>query len=215
MSTEPEPEKSPHKPEQFFHPGNMAERVDTMMGVLTQGVVDCMVLATGAFPTLTEGEPEQPNVWAKPKPAGLSTWQSARSAELQDAARLTEASARLLQGYARLRGQFSQDFTIRHNETRKPGKPKSRRQNSTVTHSFSVPANEAVESSSLDPSVTADLTRNLAAVAESLVQGRATDTTDENEKALDELYRRLGLKRGAAGETDDAAGDPPPPPPES
>ncbi|HEX4303801.1 MAG TPA: hypothetical protein VHZ78_13475 [Rhizomicrobium sp.] len=219
MSTEQNPPTAPLNPEQLFHPGTIAERVDVMMSVLTQGVVDCMIFATGAFPSLTEGEPEEPNAFAKPKPAGLSSWQAARSAELRDAARLTEASARLLTGFAKLRGQFSQDFTIRHNEKRGAGK-KTRQRNSTVTHRFSVPAREAVSQTHVDPKMKSDLTRNLAGVAESLAAGRsqtrAAERDDKNEAALDELYRRLGIPRPAKDdEPDDTAnpaGDPPPPP---
>ncbi len=210
------------QPEQLFHAGTMAEQVEVMMGVLTQGVVDCMIFATGAYPNLTEGSPEEPNAIAKPKPGGLSTWQSARSAELRDAARLTEASARLLTGFAKYRGQFSQDFTIRHGETRKPGDAKKKRQrHSTITHRFSVPAREAPTVASLDPETTAERARKAAAaasLAEAERQARAAQEKAEHETSIDELYRICGVPRP---KKDDAVadappvGDPPPPPPET
>ena len=139
----PDPKPAPPGASTFFAPGSIAERVELQLGVLTQGVVDCMILATGAFPNLTEGEPTEPNAFSKPPgPGTLSSWQAARSAELRDAARLTEASARLLTGFAKYRGQFSQDFTIRHNEKRKDAKDRLR--NTTITRRFSVPEHAAV-----------------------------------------------------------------------
>lgn len=142
-TTTPDPKPAPPDPSTFFAPGSIAERVELQLGVLTQGVVDCMILATGAFPNLTEGEPTEPNAFGKhPKLGTPSTWQAARSAELRDAARLTEASARLLTGFAKYRGQFAQDFTIRHNERRKDDKDRLR--NTTITRRFSVPEREVV-----------------------------------------------------------------------
>ncbi len=141
-TTTPDPKPAPPDQSTFFAPGSIAERVELQLGVLTQGVVDCMILATGAFPNLTEGEPAEPNVFKPPKLGTVSTWQAARSAELRDAARLTEASARLLIGFAKYRGQFAQDFTIRHNEKRKDAKDRLR--NTTITRRFSVPERAAV-----------------------------------------------------------------------
>ena len=51
----------PLDPQSLFHPGTIAERVDFQLGLLTQGVANCMILATGAFPGLTEDPaPEAP-----------------------------------------------------------------------------------------------------------------------------------------------------------
>lgn len=216
MSTDENPTTPTLKAEDLFFPGTIAEQVEMLMGVLTQGIVDCMIFATGAYPNLTEGPPDEPNAFAKPKAKAISTWQAARSAELGDAARLTEAGARLLTGFAKLRGQFSQDFTIRHNEKRKA--TKNRLRNTTITHSFSVPGSEAVSVMSIDPKTTTGLTRNLAKVADNLAEGRAKTRAAEEKKkgeaALDELYRQFGDSRDE-DDADDAppSGNPPPPPP--
>ena len=178
--------------EDFFHPGSIADRVDAQLGVLTQGVVDCMVLATGAFPDLTEGAPPGPNAWPSVKPGTVPAWQAARSAELRDAARLSEASARLLAGYAKLRGQFSQNFTIRHTDGQR-GNAKARKRDTMVTHSFSLPGKQAVAEDTTQTA--ADLTRGLAKVAEGLAQRRAAPQ-EEGESAKEKLLRIFGCTDG-------------------
>jgi hypothetical protein len=61
--------------------------------------------------------------------------------QVNDAARLSEASARLLTGFAKIRNQFSQDFTMRCSESRDAkGRP---RQVTTLTHRFSLPREES------------------------------------------------------------------------
>ena len=184
-------------PASFFTPGT-AERVELQLGVLTQGVVECMILATGAYPQLTEGADLSPNPFGRPKAAPTSSYQAARSAELRDAARLSEASARLLAGFAKLRGQFSQDFTIRHSDRRRGADKKNHQRNTTITHSFSVPQKHAVGEDNVDPKTTSELTRGPAQVAESLAQGRAAPAQGK-ESAMDELRRSLDLPPEGAG----------------
>ncbi|HEY4943339.1 MAG TPA: hypothetical protein VII56_18055 [Rhizomicrobium sp.] len=218
MSTDENPPAPKIEAEHLFQPGSIAERVELQLGVLTQGVVDCMILATGAYPMLTEGPVAEPNAFAKPKAAGLSSYQSARSAELRDAARLSEASARLLTGFAKLRAQFSQDFTIRHNEKRKAGDAKNRLRNTTITQRFSVPGREAVSIDSVDPKTTAKLTRGLAKMAEGLNQKTTAQRTEKGDALRAELFRRYSRAPkgdGKAPGTDDAppSGTPPPPSP--
>ena len=234
MSTDDDQPNPKLTPEDLFHPGTIAERVEVQLGVLTQGVIDCMIFATGAFPSFTEGTvPEQTSNPYAPYPhkqqaqsaraGSLTSWQAARSAELRDAARLSEATASLLTGFAKLRGQFSQDFTIRHNEKRKAGDPKSRLRNTTISHSFSVPAREAVSVESVDPATPAGLTGYFAKVTEGLAPDSDATKKADGEAALNELYRRFGVSRdekddGADEEdADDApsSGSPPPPPPGS
>lgn len=173
----------------FFAPGSIADRVELQLGVLTQGVVDCMVLATGAYPGLTEGPPEQPNAIAKSRAQPTSSWQATRSAELRDAARLTEASARLISGFAKLRGQFSHDYTIRHSDRRAGAK--TRQRNTTIVKRFSVPASEAVDAISADPRTAAELTRGLANVAQGLSMPTPAQRENRDETIV-KLMRRLG-----------------------
>ncbi len=160
---------SGHSARDFYTPGSIEERVNLQLGVLTQGVVDCMMLATGAFPDLTEGPAAQVHPMVHGAAKSGSSWQAARSAELRDAARLTEASARLLAGFAKVRGQFSQDFTIRHSD-RRGANAKKRMKGTTVTHRFSVPAQDALGDGALPDATAADLTRGLSKIAEDLAR---------------------------------------------
>lgn len=177
----------------FFTPGTIAERVELQFGVLTQGVVECMILATGAYPQLTEGADAAPNSANASRPVAALSYQAARSAELRDAARLSEASARLLAGFAKLRGQFSQDFTIRHSDRRRGTDKKSRQRNTTITQRFSVPQKHAVGEDNVDPKMTSDLARSLARAAESLARSKAAVSVKDGESARDQLRRRFGL----------------------
>lgn len=197
-----------HDAADYFHPGSIAERVDTQLGVLTQGVVECMILATGNFPDLTEGPPAEPDARIKVKPMTLSSWQAARSAELRDAARLTDASARLLAGFAKLRGQFSQDFTIRHSD-RQGANAKKRQRNTTITHSFSVPGKQALAVEDAGDESAADLTRELRKIAERLAQD-VRKNGDGVESPLEMLKRKLDLPPEPAP---DASSEEPPPSP--
>lgn len=193
-------------PASFFTPGTIAERVELQLGVLTQGVVECMILATGAYPQLTEGADAAPNPFGRPKAAPASSYQAARSAELRDAARLSEASARLLTGFAKLRGQFSQDFTIRHSDRRRGTDRKNRQHNTTITHSFSVPQKHAVGEDNVDPKMTSQLTRGLAQAAESLSRSNPAISEIDRESVKDQLRRSYDLARQAKdadGQRDD------------
>ncbi len=193
-------------PASFFTPGTIAERVELQFGVLTQGVVECMILATGAYPQLTEGMATEPNAFARPKAAPISSYQAARSAELRDAARLSEASARLLAGYAKLRGQFSQDFTIRHSDRRRGADKKDRQRNTTITQRFSVPQRHGAGEDNVDPKTTSELTRGLAQIAESLAESKAAPAKGA-ESARDKLFRRYGLALKGERDRDASGGD--------
>ena len=124
---------------------SLSQQIELQLGLLTQGVSECMILATGAAPNLTEGpEPE-----ARPSYSHVRTptsrpvsWSTARSLQLRDAARLAQSSAGLISGYAKLRGQFAQRFTVRHTDSRDGGK--NSRRVTTITQSFAVPRGEAM-----------------------------------------------------------------------
>jgi len=189
------------KPHDIFQPGSIADRVELQLGVLTQGVIDCMALATGAYSDLTEGPADAPNDWRKARPT--SSWQTARSAELRDAARLSEASARLLAGFAKLRGQFSQNFTIRHTDGR-GGKAKAQQQNTMLTHSFSLPGKQAVAEDATPTA--AGLTRGLAKIAGDMAQRRAQEKNG-GESPREKLARVLDELARAHDATAEAAGD--------
>jgi hypothetical protein len=186
-ATNPTPPPAPRDAASYLYPGSIADQIGAQLGVLTQGVVDCMILATGAYPDLTEGAPQEPNAWTKASPKG-SAWQAARSAELHDAARLSEASARLLTGFAKLRAQFSQDFTIRHTDD---GDAKSRKRKTTVTHRFSTPQKLAVSEDNVPPEVTADLTRNLARMAQGVADKAKAKRQANTGETRAEITRRL------------------------
>lgn len=161
-------------PAAFYVPGTFAERVDLQLGLLTQGVADCMILATGAMPGLTEGAPEQPAQYYPHRPPAPNkndnAWQAARSAELRDAARLSEASARLLMGFARLRGEFKQDFTVRHTDDRAASED-GRRSSTVVIQKFSVPKDPDARADgdgepALGAEIAAQFGKTMAAMAE-------------------------------------------------
>ena len=185
--------KSPPDASMFFYPGTVADRIEMQLGVLTKGVVDCMLLATGDFPDLTEGvappaggyPPHMP--MPKVKSGPVTAWQAARSAELRDAARLSEASARLLEGFAKFRGQFSQDFTIRHSSKRGAHK-KVRADTTTMVHTFSVPSAPGAE---LDLQAQ-DVRRGLTKVAEDMAARTGASRPDDDD-ALEALKRQLGI----------------------
>jgi hypothetical protein len=120
------------------HPGSFSEQVELQLGLLTQGVTECMMLATGAFPGLTEEEEPEAPAWGHRRPkTPTASWATVRSGQLRDAARLSEASARLLTGLAKVQAQRGQRFTVRHTD-RNDG-TKNRRRVTTITHSFHVP----------------------------------------------------------------------------
>jgi len=169
-------------------PGSFAARVDLQLGLLTQGVADCMILATGAFPGLTEGATAQPvtNYYShRPPPAPPASgnaWQTARSAELRDAARLSEASARLLLGFARLRGTFRQDFTVRHTHEQPAGKDGGRGM-TVVTQRFAVPGAGEEQTPELGADITAQLGKTVEAMAKSRGTNAAAGAHDPEELA--------------------------------
>jgi hypothetical protein len=105
----------------FVSTGTVPEQVELQIALLTQGMMESMLLSSGEFSSdRGEAPAQEVNVWQRraSSKATLSRAQLARSADLKDAARLSEASAKLLIGLARLRGQFKQDFTVHHTSSR-------------------------------------------------------------------------------------------------
>jgi hypothetical protein len=134
--------RPPPDVEQLYFKGSLSQKVEFQLGILSQAVGDCIVFASGSFPNLSEGPlqevPSRGHDRSYARPLGFA---AARSLQLNDAARLSEATARLLTGFAKIRGQFAQDFTMRCCESRDAkGRP---RQVTTVTHRFSLPREEA------------------------------------------------------------------------
>ncbi len=132
----------------LFHSGSLTEQIELQLGMLTQGVTECMILATGAVPGLTEGpvpDAAAQNVWPRPKKsASGNNWTVPRSLQLRDAARLSQASASLVSSFVKLRGQFGQRFTVRHTHAGDGDRKKKRRGVTTVTHSFTMPREDAI-----------------------------------------------------------------------
>ncbi|MBU6445421.1 MAG: hypothetical protein KGR48_16080 [Alphaproteobacteria bacterium] len=103
-------EKAPARPklsaELFMPPeGGIEEQLQRQIAFMTQGVMDCMVLANN-FPELSgpEPEPPPPDVWGRRRPAEPPP--DRRAQRLREAAHLSNATARLVAAYAKLRGEF-------------------------------------------------------------------------------------------------------------
>jgi hypothetical protein len=94
---------------------------------------------------IMEEEPQtRSGFWSGTRPAAQRTtnWPQVRSAQLHDAARLAEASARLVNGYAKFRSHVDQQFSLRH--TASHNKRGKKLRVSTITHRFSAPRDEAI-----------------------------------------------------------------------
>ena len=92
--------------ELFMPPeGGIEEQLQRQIAFMTQGVMDCMVLANN-FPELSgpEPEPPPPDVWGRRRPA--EPLPDRRAQRLREAAHLSNATARLVAAYAKLRGEF-------------------------------------------------------------------------------------------------------------
>ncbi|MDE2014846.1 MAG: hypothetical protein KGJ75_18160 [Alphaproteobacteria bacterium] len=92
--------------ELFMPPeGGIEEQLQRQIAFMTQGVMDCMVLANN-FPELSgpEPEPPPPDVWGRRRPAEPPP--DRRAQRLREAAHLSNATARLVAAYAKLRGEF-------------------------------------------------------------------------------------------------------------
>ncbi len=114
-----EPKKhKPRRAEDFLPPsGSIKEQVELQLAFLTQGVMDSMVASSGLFRPKPEPEPcARPAYYTPPmRGAGAKAnrdpaevEQAARAADVNDAARLAGASARLIGALARLRTEFKQ-----------------------------------------------------------------------------------------------------------
>ena len=122
MMTEKAPARPKLSAELFLPPeGGIEEQLQRQIAFMTQGVMDCMVLANN-FPELSgpEPEPPPPDAWGRRRPAEPPPDQ--RSLRLREAAHLSNATARLVAAYAKLRGEFH--FTYSRVET----VPRPRRQ---------------------------------------------------------------------------------------
>lgn len=128
----------------LFNHGTFQQQVEMQMALLTQAVASCMLYASGAGRDLDEEPPSSGGMRVGPRPraARATAWPQARSAQLHDAARLAEASARLVNGYAKFRSHVDQQFSLRH--TASHNKRGKKLRVSTITHRFSAPRDEAI-----------------------------------------------------------------------
>jgi hypothetical protein len=151
---EPQQCKS-RRAEDFLPPsGSIKEQVELQFAFLTQGVMDSMVASQGLF----RGKPDEPEPYVAPayytpqmrgananaNPNPHQVEQAARPADVNDAARLAGASARLIGALARLRTEFRQHYTVNHVKTvtdEKDGKRRSRR--TSVTGVVRIPETDA------------------------------------------------------------------------
>lgn len=128
----------------LFSHGTFQQQIEMQMALLTQAVASCMLHASGAVSDLVEEPQSSRGAWVEPiaNTAPASSWPQIRSVELHDAARLAEASARLVNGYARFRGHIDQQFSLRHSASHDKRGKKLRV--STITHRFTAPRGEAI-----------------------------------------------------------------------
>ncbi len=106
MNTEKAPARPKLSAELFMPPeGGIEEQLQRQIAFMTQGVMDCMVLAND-FPELSgpPPEPPPPDVWGRQRPAAPPPDQ--RALRMREAAHLSNAAARLVAAYAKLRGEF-------------------------------------------------------------------------------------------------------------
>jgi hypothetical protein len=118
----------------LFSQGTLQQQVEMQMALLTQAVASSMLHASGAVADPVEAQ--------SGSGANASNSPQIRSLQLHDAARLAEAAARLINGYAKFRSHIDQQFSLRHSATRdKKGKTLSV---STLTHRFTAPRDETI-----------------------------------------------------------------------
>ena len=130
--------------ESLFHPGSVSDQVLQQISLLTQGMTESMIFASGAIPDPADDEAqEEPRheYWQRkrkqPNPGELHS--EARSRMLQDAARLSFATASLVGALSRFNSQPGQRFTTRHTIVPDPtGKRKAKRI-TTITHTLFAP----------------------------------------------------------------------------
>ena len=95
--------------------GSVRQQVEMQLAFLTQNVMMSTVRAN-RVPPPAEPDPNaepvrQGNRWVRPSPSDQSAY---RIAELQEAARMSFASARLVSALGRLRTEFRQHHTVSH-----------------------------------------------------------------------------------------------------
>ena len=109
--------------ELFLPPeGGIEEQLQRQIAFMTQGVMDCMVLAND-FPEFSGPlpEPPPPDVWGRRRPAEPPP--DRRAQRLREAAHLSNATARLVGAYAKLRGEFHFTYSRIENVSRADKKP--------------------------------------------------------------------------------------------
>lgn len=141
--------KKPRKPRSpdvdiLFSHGTFEQQIEMQMALLTQAVASCMLHASGAVRDLAEEPQSSRGTWGEPlsNTAPVNNWPQTRSLQLHDAARLAEAAARLVNGYAKFRGHIDQQFSLRHSASHDKRGKKLRV--STITHRFTAPRGEAI-----------------------------------------------------------------------
>lgn len=146
---EPSPKRDSHQMAAgLFHHGPIAEQLEQQISLLTVAMAESMIFASGAFPDLTEGElPDTPNYGVghgAPVPDKRTlTFAAARSLQLNDAARLSFATASLVGALTKLKSQPGQRFTTRQTLIPDPDKKQKPRKVTTFTHTLFAPREEA------------------------------------------------------------------------
>jgi hypothetical protein len=132
------------KVEDLFHPGSIKVQIVQQISLLTQGMTESMLYASGAIPEPEDDETQdQPRgqYWhrepKKPDPEALRF--EARSRQIQDASRLAFATASLVTALVRLQGQPGQRFTTRHSLV--PDETGKEKRTTTITHTLFAPRN--------------------------------------------------------------------------
>lgn len=142
----------------LFNHGTFQQQIEMQMALLTQAVARCMLHASGDF---VDQETVRPSPYVRrydaPPPASYPIDSPAtRFAQLQNAARLAEASASLVHGYARFRSHVDQQFSLRH--TASHNKTGKKVRISSLMHRFTAPRDEAIpDARSLGAEVAKDL----------------------------------------------------------
>lgn len=146
--------------EGLLHRGTTAEQLELQIGLLTQAMTESMIFASGAFPDLAEGElPEMPNGTGHiPAPKRAMTFAAARSLQLQDAARLSFATASLVGALTRLKSQPGQRFTTRQMWIDDPDDEKESRKITTFSHTLIAPRDVIVQLDPVKEQATVDAT---------------------------------------------------------
>jgi len=123
MNTQNDPARPRLSAELFLPPeGGIEEQLQRQIAFMTQGVMDCMVLAND-FPEFSgpPPEPPPPDVWGRRRAADPPPDKRAQC--LREAAHLSNATARLVGAYAKLRGEFHFTYSRTENVSRAGKEP--------------------------------------------------------------------------------------------